>query len=1474
MIDKMRTMAVSFSLGLISLLSVLILPAACGQAVISEFLASNQAGLTDEDGEHSDWIEIHNPGARPLPLLGWSLTDDASRRNSWNFPDVTVAAGSRLVVFASAKDRRSLATPLHTSFRLTSAGEYLALVRPDGTLASEFAPAYPPQVPDVSYGLASRTTATAVVTPTTPARFDVPADGSLGSTWTTSAFDDTRWSLGTAGVGFETGQNEFGDGVAGDILTDNPLAYWRLSETSGTSLANLGSRPAKGQALNGPLLGQEGPRPLAFGGFESDNRGVRFDGINDRIDVPADPASNPPSFSIEAWARPLAAGGRLQSVVTCRNSSPTRGFAVYAGDDGRWQLSLGNGATWSVAVGPAVVVGQWAHLVGTYDSATQSLSFFVDGQLVATLTSAYQQNATRPLRIGAGRTETTGDYFFNGDIDEVALFDRVLTATDVSRRHALAVTGAGAREAFPYQGLFPTDVRAAMHNRNSSVRVRIPFEVTAPEQVAGLRLRARHDDGFAIWLNGQPVASAQAPATLTWDAAATAINPTRSALEPEEFDLTSHLALLRPGTNVLAVQGMNASRANPDFLFLPQLDVAVVADDTGVPVYFTTPTAGRPNTSGVAHPGPLITDTTHLPARPSINDDLVVTCRVMPTLAAVSTVQLSWRVMFNAVQQTPMFDDGQHGDGAAGDGSYGVILPKSAYTQGQLVRWYFTATDVDGQSSRWPLFTQPVNSPEFSGTMIADPRVTTTLPVWYWFAPSTAAANTRTGIRGAVFFNGELNDNVLIRQRGAATSSGSRKFDFNTGFHALINKEIGRVEEANINGTSSDPTLIRPSMAFETFRRTGHPAGMAFPLMLRANAAADTSGGNGGLAYFVEQVDERMLDRVGLDREGALYKLDQRSDLNPVFTDTSNGVQKRTRLTENNNDLQAVVDALKLSTPAATREQFMFDHFDVGNLINYLAVRAIINDSDDVRKNFYFYRDTNDTREWMLIPWDKDWSFGIAGDGGQWWTHPFFGDRTHAKDNASQWNLLWEALHTNPRTRAMYLRRLRTLMDTLLQPPPPAPAGGYDFEKRADGWFAPLDPHTSQTVSSIKSWLPQRRTQLFVSFLDSPANANASRRLIPATRQDPEAIVTIGAVDANPASGNQEEEFIELINPGATAVDISGWQIQGGVSHTLKPGSVLLPGGSLYLARRASAFRARTSGPRGGEGRFVQGNYAGSLSARGEALTLLEPRDPTTIADDRVVATVMTPAQPTPAQRSLRLTEIMFHPAAGGTFEADEYEYLELTHSGETTLDLTGATFTHGLTFTFDPAGPMTSLATGARLVLVKNPAAFAERYGAGRPVAGTFTGSLANSGERLRLIDGVGEEVLDVTYGDDWQPGTDGGGYALVLRDPASEPSTWSQAATWRSSLVCGGSPGAAEAEPAFRFAPGDLEVLASGDTLTVNFLGAPGSSYLLESSPDLNIWQEESTLRTDATGRAGKEISPAPVSSRFYRVRCANGQ
>ena len=47
------------------------------QPTIAEFLTENSSGITDQDGDRSDWIEIHNPYADPVNLSGWSLTDDA-----------------------------------------------------------------------------------------------------------------------------------------------------------------------------------------------------------------------------------------------------------------------------------------------------------------------------------------------------------------------------------------------------------------------------------------------------------------------------------------------------------------------------------------------------------------------------------------------------------------------------------------------------------------------------------------------------------------------------------------------------------------------------------------------------------------------------------------------------------------------------------------------------------------------------------------------------------------------------------------------------------------------------------------------------------------------------------------------------------------------------------------------------------------------------------------------------------------------------------------------------------------------------------------------------------------------------------------------------------------------------------------------------------------------------------------------------
>ena len=120
--------------------------------VISEFMASNRRTLRDEDGETSDWIEIRNLGSTAENLSGWFLTDKAKKPTMWKFPPGTLMpANDFMILFASEKNRAG--RPLHTNFKLTSHGGYLALVRPDGkTVASEFAPKYPPQVEDISYG--------------------------------------------------------------------------------------------------------------------------------------------------------------------------------------------------------------------------------------------------------------------------------------------------------------------------------------------------------------------------------------------------------------------------------------------------------------------------------------------------------------------------------------------------------------------------------------------------------------------------------------------------------------------------------------------------------------------------------------------------------------------------------------------------------------------------------------------------------------------------------------------------------------------------------------------------------------------------------------------------------------------------------------------------------------------------------------------------------------------------------------------------------------------------------------------------------------------------------------------------------------------------------------------------------------------------------------------------------------------------
>ena len=389
----------------------------------------------------------------------------------------------------------------------------------------------------------------------------------------------------------------------------------------------------------------------------------------------------------------------------------------------------------------------------------------------------------------------------------------------------------------------------------------------------------------------------------------------------------------------------------------------------------------------------------------------------------------------------------------------------------------------------------------------------------------------------------------------------------------------------------------------------------------------------------------------------------------------------------------------------------------------------------------------------------------------------------------------------------MYLRRLRTVMDQVLQPPN-TPTNSLRIEGRIREMMDLMDPlafGTSDADRDYAAWpkwgnqnqmrteaqriidihLPGRRAFLFTN-----PNATLNGEAIPST-QPTNALVSIGQIEFNPASGDQAQEYIQLANPNGFAVDISGWKLGGGVSFTFRPCTVIPAGSLLYVSPNVSAFRARTTGPRGGQGLFVQGNYRGQLNAWGETITLIDDTG-------RLVTTNNFAGNPSLAQRYLRVTEIMYNPAPqpGNTNDAQEFEYVELKNIGPTPLDLHGVRFTNGVYFNFT-GSVVTTLPPGATVLVVKNLAAFTARYGTGFNIAGQFSGTLDNSGETIRLEDAVGEKILEFAYNNSWYPLTDGLGFSLVIVDEQAHWSTWDNKESWRASGVLNGSPGANDPGP-----------------------------------------------------------------------------
>lgn len=219
------------------------------------------------------------------------------------------------------------------------------------------------------------------------------------------------------------------------IVANKPVAYWRLNE------ADLGTESAMDYAggydlVNTNVVTSPGPQPPAYPGFSENNTAAAYDGMSSTSDAAGPIMNNMTAFTMCGWFNPVGMPQVARTSLFGQNDLAEFGFHDN-GQLGIW-VADGSGGTYIGYDQTAnILPGNWYFVAAIADGSTVSL--FLNGNFVASaqgsVSNAY--NSTSPFRIGYGTIDATGNYFY-GYIDEVALYDRALTGSELNAIYARA----------------------------------------------------------------------------------------------------------------------------------------------------------------------------------------------------------------------------------------------------------------------------------------------------------------------------------------------------------------------------------------------------------------------------------------------------------------------------------------------------------------------------------------------------------------------------------------------------------------------------------------------------------------------------------------------------------------------------------------------------------------------------------------------------------------------------------------------------------------------------------------------------------------------------------------------------------------------------------------------------------------------------------------------------------------------------
>jgi len=156
---------------------------------------------------------------------------------------------------------------------------------------------------------------------------------------------------------------------------------------------------------------------------------LSLEGATSAVEVPYSADLNPEAFTVSLWVNADPSGSGHRSPITSRDDSPQSGYIFYANPNNIWEFWIGTGSRWNIVSGPAVALGEWTHLAASYVNEQSRL--YVNGFLAGEATAPISLNTQRPLRIGAGATEQDPLLFFQGNIDDVRIYNQAISHGEI-----------------------------------------------------------------------------------------------------------------------------------------------------------------------------------------------------------------------------------------------------------------------------------------------------------------------------------------------------------------------------------------------------------------------------------------------------------------------------------------------------------------------------------------------------------------------------------------------------------------------------------------------------------------------------------------------------------------------------------------------------------------------------------------------------------------------------------------------------------------------------------------------------------------------------------------------------------------------------------------------------------------------------------------------------------------------------------